>query len=432
MPRQPLGWRNVWVIAIWVIPILFIHYGLERSSAWLVPLFAVSFFGYLWIYFKVEWNFKQILMWAILVRLALFLGTPSLSDDYFRFIWDGKIWNEGFNPYQSTPENLIQELPNEFNTLYDQLNSQSYHSTYPPLSQYLFATASWLNSKDVFWSMNILRGILLMFEIGVILLIYQFTQSTSKVLLFAFNPLVVLELTGNLHFEGVVLCFILLAWGLNKKTNWIGGAVALSMGVLTKLIPLMFLPVLFKKIGLRRSIGSYLIIGVAIILLSLPFIELDLIKGMGNGLNLFFRKFEFNAGLFFLIREIGFWVKGYDVVQTAGPWLAAIAFVLIVSFTLFNVDQKTQWAYAFMIILFIQLLFATTIHPWYVIPLLAFGCFTGYAFPMVWSGLIFLSYLGYTHQGYEHPMFWIALEYLVVISVAAFELFKNKPLLKNV
>lgn len=432
MPKKPLGLKTAWLVLGLFIPIICIHYGVARSSSWLVPVYGIAFLSYLFISLKVQFNLKQLIVVAILLRLVLFFGPPSLSDDYYRFIWDGQIWSAGMSPYQSTPEALIDDLPDSYQPLYDSLNSQTYHSTYPPFSQYVFAIPSLLGVKDIFWSMTMMRVLLLLFEFGAVYLLFQLTKSVAKVLFYAMNPLVILELTGNLHFEGLVVFFILLAWWFYKQNKWVGGAVALCFGVLTKLTPLMFLPLLFKKLGWKKSLLSYFLIGLVLVLFSLPFLSLEIIAGLGDGLDLFFRKFEFNAGLFFLIREIGFWVRGYDVVQTAGPWLSIIALVLIVAYAVFAVHGKTQWAEAFTIVLFIQLLFATTVHPWYVIPLVAFSGFTGFAFPLVWSGLIFLSYLGYSDQGYQHPMGWIALEYVVVIGLAAFELLKNKPLFEDV
>lgn len=432
MPKWRFDLRTGWLVLGLVLSILCIHYGVARNSIWLLPCYSVAFVCYLIVCLKVEFSFLQLLVVAIAIRLGLFWGVPSLSDDYFRFVWDGQIRTEDFNPYTSSPAELVDQLPERFNSLYSCLNSSKYHSTYPPLSQYIFSIPAWSGINDVFWFMTVMRSILLLFDIGVLILLFQFTARVSSVLVYAFNPLVILELTGNLHFEGVVIFFLLLAWWLYKKGNGLSAALALSFGILTKLTPLMFLPVLFRKLGFQKAVLNYLVIVAGIVLFSIPFLDFHILGGMGDGLDLFFRKFEFNAGLFFLIREIGFWFKGYDTVQTVGPWLSIIAFGLIVVYSILIVEKSTNWAKAFTVILFVQLIFATTVHPWYIIPLVAFGCVTGYAFPVVWSGLIFLSYLGYSTDGYQHPVLWIAIEYLVVLGVGSYELIKGKTLFKYV
>lgn len=429
MPKWRFGVKTVLLFLGLLLPILAIHYGIERSSDWLVAVYFMAFISYLIIcYKKPEISFKQIILLAMLARVLLFFGSPGLSDDYFRFLWDGRIGMEGINPYSSSPNELINQLPASYNELYSNLNSPEYHSTYPPISQYIFAIATWLGMDNIFLSMSFLRGFILLFEIGTLFLLFQLTTSTSKVMIYAFNPLVILELTGNLHFEGVVVFFVLLSCWLYQKNHWRRAAMSLAFGILAKLTPLMFLPFLIRKIDIKRAMACYLIIIAVLIALSVPILSFDIL----NGLDLFFRKFEFNAGLFFLVREIGFGVMGYDIVQTAGPRMSLLALVLILGYSFVIVNRSTDWYKGLTVILFIQLLLATTVHPWYVIPLVAFSCMTGYAFPILWSLLAFFSYLGYTPDGYEHPMIWIALEYLMVISVGLYEITKRKPLLQHV
>ncbi|UXX78797.1 hypothetical protein N7E81_15670 [Reichenbachiella carrageenanivorans] len=431
MPKWPLGIGLVVLILGLALPVLYIHYGLERSSVWLVPIYAVSFVTYFFLFRKTDFTIYQLLAIAVIIRLLLFFGAPALSDDYFRFVWDGQLWGGGVNPYVSTPAELVDSYPT-YDSLYSQLNSPNYHSTYPPLSQYIFALPVSLGIQDTYLSMTIIRGVLFWVEIGIMFLLFQLTRRVWSVLLYAFNPLVILELTGNLHFEGVVVFCLLLAYWLYQSQQWKSAAFTLSLGILAKLTPLMYLPLLVKKIGIKKAVWSYVLIGGCLVLWSIPLIDQDILQGLGTGLDLFFRKFEFNAGLFFLVRYLGFWVKGYDVVQTAGPMLSLVALGLILVYALSKVDKGTNWAKAFTVVLSIQLLFATTVHPWYVIPLVALSGLTGYLFPVVWSGLVFLSYTGYSSSGYTHPMFWIGVEYLMVWSLALFELIKDKPLLKNV
>ena len=279
-------------------------------------------------------------------------------------------------------------------------------------------------------SVLVMRAIILSFEIGCMVLISRLLKSTnvmsSHALIYALNPLVILELTGNLHFEGIMLFFLLGFVYFFQKGKTISPSISMAFGIATKLIPLMFLPLLIKKISLAKTILAYLLIGTTTLLLFLPFLEVQFISGMSGSLDLFFRKFEFNGGLMFLFREIGFYFKGYDIIGTLGPLMsiAAMVFILIYSFFIFG--KKTYLPTAFIVISFIQLSLATTVHPWYIIPLLAFSALTKFKFPIVWSLLIFLTYLGYGIEGYEHPFFIIALEYTVVIPLALFEIMKYR------
>lgn len=412
-----------------LIAICFIHYGIERSSMWLLPAYGLAFVNYVIFYKKSVLDFRSLMILALVARIVLFMAPPSLSDDYHRFLWDGQVWVEGINPYQYTPQELDENKAFQNDVLYPKLNSVQYHTTYPPLSQYIFSLPAWFGIQSGFMGMTMIRFVLLLFEIGCVIILYLLTRQTAKVALYAFNPLVLLELTGNLHFEGVVIVFLLLAiWSFNNQ-QWMSGATAMALGILAKLTPLMLLPLWLKKLGLKNAVLGYLVLVITLVVLSIPLLNFEVLSGMLTGLDLFFRKFEFNAGLFFLFREIGYWIKGYDMVQTLGPMMSYVAFGAIMVYSIFMVKKETDWASAFTIIISIQLLLATTVHPWYVIPLLAFSCMTGYVFPVVWSLMAFLSYFGYSADGYDHPMFLIFLEYVLVCLVGFFELIKRRPLL---
>ena len=56
---------------------------------------------------RQEWNFKFFLVIAIAVRLLLLLAAPELSNDFYRFIWDGELITKGINPYAHTPNELM-------------------------------------------------------------------------------------------------------------------------------------------------------------------------------------------------------------------------------------------------------------------------------------------------------------------------------------
>jgi alpha-1,6-mannosyltransferase len=78
-----------------------------------------------------------------------------------------------------------------------------------------------------------------------------------------------------------------------------------------------------------------------------------------------------------------------------------------------------------MWVLCIYFLFVTILHPWYITTLLALSIFTSYRFPLVWTGLIFLTYVGYTATGFTENLWLTAFEYIGVIGYFIFE-FKSQ------
>lgn len=410
----------------------YIHYLVPReSSIQLCVSYLLVFAIYLYGIRYLHISKTQILFLAVMVRAILFFAMPGLSDDFYRFIWDGRLIAQGINPFSHTPSFFMQshaQLGTLSTALFEQLNSQHYTTVYPPVSQLFFWLAAFISPQDLMGSVFFLRLVILLFDIGNILLIQAILRRSGvnelRAAIYAFNPLVILELTGNLHFEGIMLFFILgfvYMYQLNRVRL---AALPFSLAIATKLIPLMFMPLLLKKLRLPAFIGFCTIAGGVAALSFLPFLDWQFLSGITGSLDLFFRKFEFNSGLFFLFREIGWFFKGYDMVSTIGPLmsLAALALILIYSFWW---KKSTNILAGFSVILFIQLSLATTVHPWYVIPLVAFSCQTNFKFPIIWSALIFLTYAGYNETGYSHPFFLIAIEYIIVLPLSIYEIIKS-------
>ncbi|MEQ6120127.1 hypothetical protein [Reichenbachiella sp. MALMAid0571] len=433
--------RSYLVLIPFLTGLFYIHYFLQREDTiTLCGFYTLVFAIYLFTLKYNQFSTKEILVLGVVSRLLLFWSLPNLSDDFYRFIWDGRLIANGINPFFHTPDFFMQNQV-AFSALspelYENLNSKSYFTIYPPISQFVFWISTLFTPNIIAGSVLVMRTIILSFEIGCMVLISKLLKSTnlnsSNALIYALNPLVILELTGNLHFEGIMLFFILGFIYFFQKEKTIISSVSLAFGIATKLVPLMFLPLLFKKSPPVKTISIYFLIGAVTILLFLPFLDFKFISGMSDSLDLFFRKFEFNGGLFFLFREIGFYFKGYDIIATLGPWMSLSAIVLILIYSFFIFKKNTYLPTAFIVISLIQLSLATTVHPWYIIPLVAFSSLTKFKFPIVWSLLIFYTYIGYSVRGYEHPFFIMALEYLVVIPLAIFEImkFRNSTYLKT-
>ncbi len=371
---------------------------------------------------------KAYLM-GFLFRCSLLFLIPNLSDDIYRFIWDGHLTANGLNPYSHAPEFFLSDP--EYgklgltHSLFD-LFSKNTYSSYPPLNQAIFSIAVLISPHSLFGSILVIRIFVLLFEAGNIWLISKLLRLSGRPaglgLLYVMNPLVILELSGNLHFEGIMIFFILGALWMIYQSKFLLSGILLGLSILTKLIPLIFLPFLWFRYGKNKGLQ----ITVTAILVSLigflPFMQLNSLGGFLNSLSLYFNKLEFNAGIYFLIRQFGYWITGYNIIFIAGPLLGLITFLLIIWFSsspkIKNLDTAEVW----MWLLMIYLAMTTTLHPWYIITLLALSLFTPYRFPVIWTYFIFLTYQGYTVSGYV-PNYWvIGLEYLVVYGIMIWEI----------
>ena len=180
-----------------------------------------------------------------------------------------------------------------------------------------------------------------------------------------------------------------------------------------------------RKRGLRWiTLSAFLLLA-----LFLPLFGKPLLEGTFQSLSLYFQRFEFNASVYYLLRTFGQWIIGYNPIVQLGPVLALVATGLILYFSNKGVRRDWNIPKTMMLLYGLFLLFATTVHPWYVLPLLAFMPLTEFRFPLIWSGLAFLTYAGYTPTGYSEPLLLVALEYAAVFGMLVWELkIKNDKL----
>lgn len=412
---------------------LLIGYGIERHET--VPLlvsYLLLFFFY--VLLSNHADYKTALSAAIVYRVALLFCIPELSDDFYRFIWDGRLLAAGHHPFAEVPSYYMSQgisVPGINAELYQQLNSKENFTIYPPVAQFIFWLSVKLSPQSLYGSMLVMKLIILSFELGTFWLlakiIQHFNQPRGSLFIYALNPLVVLELTGNLHFEGIMIFFLFLALFFLIRDRHIGSCTAYALSVCTKLIPLIFLPLLARHLGWKKAGTYWGLTGVFCVLLFLPLLNADIIRGLSTSLGYYFQRFEFNASIYYLIREAGYLAAGFNIIHIAGPAMAFIAFCLIIAFALRGFPRKPDGVLQkrfftdILLALFIYFLLTTTLHPWYVITMVALCVFTPYRFPLVWSCLIFLTYAGYAEDTFRENLAIVALEYVIVIGYFLYE-----------
>jgi len=401
-------------------------YFIERSNFELLITVYSSLFliSYLILKNKEANHFKILLMSGIIFRCCLIFSTPALSDDFYRFIWDGRIQQLGFNPFDFTPRQFLNQNSDAFlDQLFPYLNSPDYYSVYPQLSQILFNIASAIGQDSLQINLIALKLMIFLSEIGTIYLLNKLIlkrkRDPSLILIYLLNPLVIIELTGNIHFEAFMIFFFLLAVLLFENMKFVGSAAALSLAIQAKLLPLLAIPLLIKKIGFRKTVLFGLICILLTALLSIETINTeDRFAHLVESLNLYYGKFEFNGGIYLFFRSIGWTLIGYN----------PIAFIskLMIFFTIAGITyiyvKTSDILSGYFWILLIHLGFAAVIHPWYLTPLIALSVFVRYRFILLWSALVPLSYLTYRSIPYSENYWVIAFEYIIVLGYLFWEI----------
>ena len=416
---------------------LYMGYFLERSSA--IPLmltYSILFAIYGLLLFKLKKTalISFSVFFSLFIRLSLLFALPNLSDDFYRFIWDGRLLNHGINPFIHLPSYYIENptlSPEGINRdLYLKLNSPEYFTIYPPVNQFIFWLSALLSPNSIVGSVIVIRVFILLAEAGNFYIIDKllniYNLPRKNLLIYALNPLVILELSGNLHFEGVVVFFVLAGVYLLKRHKLLYSAASFALAISTKLIPVIFLPLIFSKLSFRKTLYFYLMCGLVTLLTFLPLLSTEFVQGVSSSFSLYFKKFEFNASLYYLLRAYGYHLEGYNIIGTAGSFLALITFMAIVHYAFYeSYTRQNTLPHCFLWALLIYLSFTTTLHPWYIIPLIACCLFTSYRFPVLWAFLIFFTYLQYKPEGFLENLNLVLIEYALLFAFLLWEWGRN-------
>lgn len=372
---------------------------------------------------------KSLVAAGIVFRVLFLFALPELSDDYLRYLWDGELITRGISPFAHRPSEIPPNVRPDFGAEAEALFAfKDNYSSYPPFSQFLFALSRWLSPDSITGSVIALRLITLMMEIGTVMfilsLLRHWGQDQRLALLYVLNPLVIIELSGNLHSEaGMVFCLVGAMWLLaREKLIW--SSVAFGLAISAKLIPLIFLPLLLRRLGWSKSLMySAVAAGVTLIgFLPFEFSDFDNIK---DSLSLYYNNFEFNASLFALTKWIGGFSSAHDIgFVFAGLTLWA---VLIVVATDKGKDVQSLFT-AFLLCLTSYHLLATTVNPWYIAPLVLFSVFSRHRYALVWAALIPISYSAFAHADYHQTTGLVLLQYLPMYGLFAFDLFRGTSL----
>lgn len=401
-------------------------------------VYSILFLCYLFLC-NQELTSKQILFFiigSVFLRCLWLPAIPELSDDYARFIWDGRLLAQGYNPFFYLPSQIISsgypatsvDLP-----LYNALNSQDYYTCYPPLLQSLFGISSLLFPKNLMGNLITLRLFIFFAEVGSIILITKllplFHFPKKNVLLYTLNPLVIAELTGNFHFEALVIFFLLFTLlCIYQKKFWLS-IIMLTLAIVSKLVPFIFLPLLLFYFGCKKGTQFCLGVFTFFILTWLPFADVDVMQKFWSSINSYFISSEFNASIYYVLRFIVACFTHQNMIGVNGPILSILSAILIFVYAFIKKNKlsfdKLPGYFIFTILIFLS--FTPTVHAWYIIPMIALCSLTNYRFPIVWSGVIFLSYYPYHAEPFKESTWVLLIEYGAVLVALILDIFRLKP-----
>lgn len=440
-------YKNHFIVLLSLILYFFLAYGTKRTAFFeLTTLWILLFVCFYFLMHNRNVSIQYLFGAAILSRLVFFFSIPFLSQDFYRFIWDGRMLLEGYNPYLYLPDDFIQQGLNpiaQSKQLHEGMGALSArnYTNYPPVNQLCFLIGSFFSNQSILGNIIVLRSLIILADIGSLLLglslLKKLKINPKNIFWFVLNPFIIIEMTGNLHFESVMLFFFLLSLYYLQKKKWVWSAVWLAFSISVKLIPILFLPLFmnwFIKNKFQKPYSNwfrlalfYTIVAGVFVVSFIPFLSEELLLNYTKSVGLWFRKFEFNASFYYLFREIGYLFRGYNEIAIIGKISAILTVIFTMIFTFFKQNKSISLlSTSMLMVISFYFLVATTVHPWYIATPLLLSVFTKYRFPVFWSFVVILSYQAYANNPWKEKLWIVFLEYFLLFGFIIFEYYIRK------
>lgn len=351
---------------------------------------------------------------AVLLRALLLPLPPTLSDDVLRYVWDGRVLSAGFDPYRLAPEaTQLEPLRDE---LWERLPHRQVPTVYPPLALVVFGIAS--RSPAPILTLKLLLSLADL--VGCALLVWLAARlglPTARAVWYAWNPLVVLEVAGMGHVEGlgVVACLAAVALLADRPARQVAAGVAAAAAILAKLVPFVAFPAWVKQ-SPRPTVFA----GVALVLVTLACAPFLLSGGIPQGHVTFGISWEFNGPFWEPLWRVldhldaplavesvldslkqwwghaGLWNRlyPYNYPQLQAKAALAVALVLVLPLIWRRQDPVSATGAAFGALL----LCSATVYPWYLLWILPWAALARQPAWLLLSATLPLAYLPqFTH-----------------------------------
>ena len=389
------------------------HYGDASLTQLLIvatACFVLSIIAW-WHYYKSEEtvHIGTLLCFAVVFRVIGFCTFPILEDDIYRYLWDGRMTIENGSPYNISPAEFFSatDLGERFDTILSSINYPNIATIYGPVCQWVFAFCYLLAPGEI-WPLQAFFGL------ADILLIFVLLKLAKPiyVLLYAWSPLIIKELTITAHPDGLgALLLILAVWSYQNRNWYLTGALlALALGV--KVFAVMLLPFL-----LGYSLRGWSTFIITAIIIALPFGLTD--AWFPAGLQEMNQSWLFNAPIYITF------IQWFSVDAIKAVMLSALA----IGCAIYYWQVIRLWPATRIrgdLLLAALFLCAPAFNAWYLAWLLPFAVI----YPSVWAWAASLSLLlayasGINLNGsglgpYQQPYWLIVIEFAFILFAILF------------
>ncbi len=300
---------------------------------------------------------------------------PGADDDIHRYVWDGRLQRLGYNPYIVVPSDPAAKglhTPETRN-----LNNPDLPSPYPAGALLFFRAVTAIQEST--FALKVAFVVCEFAIVFVLLDLLRPKQGAHLVLAFAWNPLLAIEVAGSGHVD-IVGALLLLVSAAALMRRWRAtAAVALGLAVAVKLLPVVLLPLYWKRVRIRDAALAAAVVG----LLYVPFLNHGRIP-IGS-LGTYVQTFRFNGPVFAALDQV------------APPRLLAGLAVLVglVTATWQRIRSAApEWRPdQFAWPMAASLLCAPVVFPWYLLGLLPFLTSASTLLIIIWTVSIIPTYV---------------------------------------
>jgi len=375
---------------------------LAEAPRTFLALYGTAFVCYaaaLWALARLRGRF---VLWTVLVvglvcRLALLVAPPTLSTDAYRYVWDARVASAGISPYARAP-NAPELAALRDGRIYPHLNHPTWQTVYPPGAQLVFRVVYAL-APDSVMAMKLAMGLAELATLAVVVsLLGALGLPLGRTAVYAWNPLVLVEVWGSGHLDALAVLSIVAAVRLVIGGRRHTAAAVLGLGTLVKLYPAALLLVLLAVSGLAplATFALVVVAGYA------PFAHLG--PGALGSLPQYVTTEFFNPGL---VRTL------FDSPRIT--MLALGAWVLLGSLLTRRLPVVDR-----VIILVGGIIVASpNIFPWYVLALVPFLAVRPSATWIGFTGTVAFAYTFFWSQPWAIPVWARVVEFLPLVVGAA-------------
>jgi Glycosyltransferase family 87 len=386
--------------------------GLQRHGEGLgvfqiLSVVAFAFFGLALLrvrrYAALPHAWMLVLGVAVAARVPLILSPAVLSDDIYRYVWEGRVITRGGNPYTQSPDDPAL-APLRDGIVYPKVNHRELATIYPPLAEAGFALVARVSPTVAAFKVWIL-----LHEVALILVLMRLLRASGlnavPVIAYAWNPLAIVEFAGSGHNDPTAMLWLAVAL-LALPRRPVVSAVALSAGALVKLAPLVALPFLARRWTVRARFTAVIVLGAGLGAFWV------LTRGESSGLRAYWSRWR-NNELIFHYLELGF--GGFDAARAA----ALVLIGVVVAWALWKAWGTLEGT---RLTVRAATLVGPVLHPWYLGWALMFEPF-GPSLPWLLLSLtVTLNYgvfaIPAEGRDFHLPMTWRWVEYGVPLLAA--------------